>query len=78
LEAARAQAETLRLKVREAGIRHDGSESGVVTASFGVSASVGTTALTPLALVAAADAALYRAKSGGRDRVEAEPMEGAS
>jgi len=70
LEAAKAEAETLRVKVREARIRHDGAESGIVTASLGVSAGV----TTPPALVAAADAALYRAKSGGRDRVEAEPM----
>jgi diguanylate cyclase (GGDEF)-like protein len=75
LEAAKAEAETLRTKVREAGIRHDGLERGVVTASFGVSGGAGTTALTPPALVAAADAALYRAKSGGRDRVEAEAMD---
>ncbi len=75
LEAARAEAEALREKVRNAGIRHDGSACGVVTASLGVSASAGTDVLTPLAIVAAADAALYRAKSGGRDRVEAEAME---
>jgi diguanylate cyclase (GGDEF)-like protein len=72
LEAAKAEAETLRQKVRDAAIRHDGSAHRVVTASFGVSASAGTTLVTPLSLVAAADAALYRAKSGGRDRVEAE------
>jgi diguanylate cyclase len=72
LDAARAEAETLRIKIRDAGIRHNGAESGVVTASLGVSASNGTTA--PLSLVAAADAALYRAKSGGRDRVEAEAL----
>lgn len=44
-------------------------KTGVITASAGVSSSSGN-ALTPLSLVAAADAALYRAKSGGRDRVE--------
>jgi diguanylate cyclase (GGDEF)-like protein len=72
LETAKAEAEAFRIIVREAGIRHDGTDSGVVTASLGVSANVGTTVVTPLALVAAADAALYRAKSGGRDRVESE------
>jgi diguanylate cyclase (GGDEF)-like protein len=61
LDAARAEAETFRIMVRE---------QGVITASVGVSASKGTAAVTPLALVAAADAALYRAKSKGRDRVE--------
>lgn len=69
LEAAKEEAETLRRLIREAGIRHDGIECGVVTASMGVSTS---SVPTPPALVAAADAALYRAKSGGRDRVEAE------
>ena len=70
LDAAIAEAEAFRLKVREAAIRHVSAESGVVTASFGVSSSEGSRAPTPTALVAAADAALYRAKSGGRDRVE--------
>jgi diguanylate cyclase (GGDEF)-like protein len=62
LDAARAVAESARLKIRE---------SNIVTASFGVAAGMSP---TPPALVAAADAALYRAKSGGRDRVEAEPL----
>ena len=71
IDVAKAEAETLRMNVRDARIRHDGAEDGVVTASFGVSSSGGAS-LTPASLVAAADAALYRAKSRGRDRVEAE------
>jgi diguanylate cyclase (GGDEF)-like protein len=70
LDVATAEAETLRRIVRDAAIRHDGTESGVVTVSLGVSTNEGTTAMS---LVAAADAALYRAKSRGRDRVEVEP-----
>jgi diguanylate cyclase (GGDEF)-like protein len=69
LDAAKAEAEAFRIMVRDAAIRHDGVDSGIVTASLGVSSSDGTT-VTPLSLVAAADAALYRAKSRGRDRVE--------
>jgi diguanylate cyclase (GGDEF)-like protein len=65
LDAAKAEAETLRLQVRA---------SGLVTASLGVTASNGTAAPTPLSLVAAADSALYRAKAGGRDRVEVETL----
>ena len=72
LDAAKSEAEKLRIRIRNAAIRHDGAESGVVTASLGVAASNGSTPPTPPTLVAAADAALYRAKSGGRDRVEVE------
>ncbi len=77
LDAAKAEAEGFRKMVRDAAIRHAGLEGGIVTASLGVSANVGTTPPTPQSLVAAADAALYRAKAGGRDRVEAEPAAGA-
>jgi diguanylate cyclase (GGDEF)-like protein len=74
LEAAKNEAEMLRLEIRKAGIRHDNTASRIVTASIGVSANDGSAPPTPPALVAAADAALYRAKSGGRDRVEAEAI----
>lgn len=70
LDAAVAEAEALRGIIHAAGIRNHGANAGIVTASFGVASSAAT---TPAALVAAADAALYRAKSLGRDRVEAEP-----
>lgn len=71
LEESMAEAETLRISIRNARIRHTTAADGIVTASLGVAAGVG---MTPLSLVAAADAALYRAKSGGRDRVEGEGM----
>ncbi|HKO00457.1 MAG TPA: diguanylate cyclase, partial [Thermoanaerobaculia bacterium] len=70
LEGAKREAEAFRSLVRGAAIRHDASEPGIVTASLGVSSSIRMDELTPLSLVEAADAALYRAKSGGRDRVE--------
>jgi diguanylate cyclase (GGDEF)-like protein len=69
LEAAAAEAEAFRRIVREAAIRHDASDARIVTASLGVATGDGGS-VTPPSLVAAADAALYRAKSQGRDRVE--------
>jgi diguanylate cyclase (GGDEF)-like protein len=67
LAESMSEAETLRLSIRAARIRHTTAPDGIVTASLGVTAGTG---MTPPTLIAAADAALYRAKSGGRDRVE--------
>ncbi|HEV2722683.1 MAG TPA: two-component regulator propeller domain-containing protein, partial [Thermoanaerobaculia bacterium] len=41
LERAKEEAESFRLRVRDAGIRHDGAAAGVVTASLGVAGSTG-------------------------------------
>ena len=72
-QGAAALAGRVLAAVRASGIRHeDNAPSGVVTASIGVatalpSADPDATGLA--ALVAGADAALYEAKRGGRNRV---------
>jgi diguanylate cyclase (GGDEF)-like protein len=47
---------------------HQGKSLGMVTVSVGV-ATFPVHGMSPKELMAAADAALYRAKSGGRDQV---------
>lgn len=68
---AAAIAEQIRLDVRRQQIPHAANPDGVVTISLGVGCfpRVKRNA-TISALVGAADQALYRAKAGGRDRVE--------
>ncbi len=68
LESSRARAERLRLKMRELTIMYQGKSLGIVTISVGVAVfpEHGT---SPRELMAAADAALYQAKRGGRDKV---------
>jgi len=76
LNAAHARAERIRSKLRELTVLHQGQSLGMITVSVGVSAlpEHGTSAKE---LLEAADAALYRAKREGRDRVvnaEARPI----
>ena len=68
LNSAHARAERIRSKIRELAVLHQGQSLGMITVSIGVSAlpEHGT---SPKELLEAADAALYRAKREGRDRV---------
>jgi diguanylate cyclase (GGDEF)-like protein/PAS domain S-box-containing protein len=68
LEAACMRAESIRLKLRELAVMHQGQSVGMITMSAGV-AAFPTHGPSPKELLAAADTALYRAKADGRDRV---------
>ena len=68
-------AEQLLSAVRDLGMAHSSSEAAShVTMSFGVSACVPDSSHTADHLIEAADAALYRAKSEGRNRAAWQPV----
>jgi diguanylate cyclase (GGDEF)-like protein len=70
LEAAIAQGEALRRAVAEEALLHPASPLAPhVTISVGVAALVPSAQASPEQLVAAADRAMYDAKTGGRNRV---------
>jgi diguanylate cyclase (GGDEF)-like protein/PAS domain S-box-containing protein len=78
VEAARARAERLRSKIKELTVLHQGKSLGMITVSVGV-AAFPVYGGSPKELLASADAALYRAKREGRDRVViAEPPSAAA
>ncbi len=68
VNGAHARGERIRSKLRELTVLHQGQSLGMITVSIGVAAlpQHGTSAKE---LLEAADAALYRAKREGRDRV---------
>jgi diguanylate cyclase (GGDEF)-like protein len=68
-EGAAQIAESIRKAVRAVGIPHRGSAVGELTVSVGVAVMVPSGPHEAGALVDAADAALYRAKERGRNRV---------
>jgi diguanylate cyclase (GGDEF)-like protein/PAS domain S-box-containing protein len=68
LQASQARAERIRSKIRELAVLHQGNSLGKITVSVGV-AGLPVHGTSPKELLNAADAALYRAKREGRDRV---------
>lgn len=68
LRAAEARAQRIQAKLRDLAIMHDGRSLGLITASIGV-AALPVHGTSERELLQAADAALYRAKREGRDRV---------
>jgi diguanylate cyclase (GGDEF)-like protein len=67
---SRPEAEAIRAGIEESAIEHAGSPFGHVTASIGMAAVLPASDNEPSAAIAEADAAVYRAKAGGRNRVE--------
>jgi len=59
--------------IQAMALPHDGAPFGIVTVSFGVAAVVPQRDQAPEELVRRADRAMYRAKQGGRNRIELAP-----
>ncbi|RAR59201.1 diguanylate cyclase (GGDEF)-like protein [Paraburkholderia unamae] len=70
-------AEAVRREVASLGIVHEHSEYGAVTVSIGSATCVPRESEGAQALLRAADAELYAAKEGGRNKVKAREFEGA-
>jgi diguanylate cyclase (GGDEF)-like protein len=70
LEAAQALLERCRRNLAQAVITADSGENFFISASFGVSCSTPQAGVHAEDLTRSADAALYRAKAAGRNRVE--------
>jgi diguanylate cyclase (GGDEF)-like protein len=69
LAGAEERAEQLRQGIEALALPHEAAPLGRVTASFGVVALTPAPGQQPEALIEAADLALYRAKTQGRNRV---------
>jgi diguanylate cyclase (GGDEF)-like protein len=69
LEGVRVVAARMRERIAALAIVHQGAPGGVLTASYGGAALRCVPSGSELELVARADAQLYEAKAGGRDRI---------
>jgi diguanylate cyclase (GGDEF)-like protein len=69
-EGAVQVAESIRQRVQNLNISHQGSQTGVVTVSIGCATGLPADGEDPDKLVAGADEQLYRAKSLGRNQVQ--------
>lgn len=76
LEITRHRAEQIRAGIGSVAIRHEGKELDPLTLSLGVAAYPENSS-DPAILIDTADAALYRAKAAGRNRVEVAAATGA-
>lgn len=70
LEIAEYTAESIRKDIEKLNILHEGSEKyGLVTVSIGIATGIPNEKSSPEKLINAADEALYRAKSSGRNKI---------
>ena len=79
LEGARQLGEAMRSEIERLGIAHGGGKDGIVTMSIGVACTVpNRDGLGSVALVKAADEALYEAKARGRNCIAVDDEKTAS
>ena len=69
-EESFAWADRLRQDIEQAAIPHEDSATGCITVSIGIVSITAEKAGNMLEIIRLADKALYRAKAGGRNRVE--------
>ena len=72
-QAAMDVAHQIQHAIQAMALPHEGAPFGIVTVSFGVAAMVPQRDQAPEELVRRADRAMYRAKQGGRNRIELAP-----
>ena len=73
LAAAAEVARHVQEAIHQLALPHEGAPHGIVTVSFGVASLQPQRDQLPEELVRRADRAMYRAKQGGRNRIELAP-----